>query len=113
MGISSRPQSQRNSNQSRGTDARAMRGTVAKNKDQLKSRRVENMAGKPAAQLDQYGSRHNDDNLKKEQRRAGAPRGTRGFRFIACLIGPGDLLRAHCLSAARFGGAGNLLLVAP
>jgi hypothetical protein len=81
MGISSRPQSQRSGNQSRGTDVRAMRGTNSKNKDTLKADRTNNMAGKPAAQKDQFGSRHNNDNITKEQRRAGTPNGPSDLAF--------------------------------
>jgi hypothetical protein len=69
----SQPQSQRNSNQSRGADARANRGNTAKNKDTLKSDRTSSMAANPAAQKDQFGSRHNADHVKKEQRRTGRP----------------------------------------
>ncbi len=65
------PQSQRNSNQSRGTDARAMRGTTAKNKDNLKSDRKARAAANPVAQQDQFGSRHNADNIKAEQVKKG------------------------------------------
>jgi hypothetical protein len=59
-----------------------MRGTSAKNKDRLKPDRQKNMAGKPAANQDQFGSRHHDDAVKKEQRRAGKPAsGHQDFAF--------------------------------
>jgi hypothetical protein len=80
MGMT-RPQSQRDSNQSRGTDARAKRGLRAKNKDRLKSDRQENMAGKPGANKDQYGSRHNRDEVTSQQAVFGKPRGKQDYGF--------------------------------
>jgi hypothetical protein len=59
-----------------------MRGTTAKNKDRLKPDRQKNMAGKPAANKDQFGSRHNEDAITKEQRRGGGPAiGRQDFAF--------------------------------
>jgi hypothetical protein len=78
MGMT-RPQSQRDSNQSRGTDARGIRGTRAKNKDRLKSDRQENMAGKPGANKDQFGSRHNRDEITSQQKTFGKPRGKQDY----------------------------------
>jgi hypothetical protein len=76
-----RPQSQRDSNQSRGIDARNTRGLRAKNKDRLKSDRQENMAGKPGANKDQYGSRHNRDEITSQQKVFGKPRGKQDYGF--------------------------------
>jgi hypothetical protein len=52
-----------------------MRGTTAKNKDHLKSDRKARAAANPAAQQDQFGSRHNEDNIKNEQRKKGRTSG--------------------------------------
>jgi hypothetical protein len=52
-----------------------MRGTTAKNKDNLKSDRKARAAANPVAQQDQFGSHHNEDNIKKEQRRKGRTSG--------------------------------------
>ncbi|MGN6369182.1 MAG: hypothetical protein ACTHN5_13055 [Phycisphaerae bacterium] len=76
-----RPQSQRDSNQRRGTDARATRGLRAKNKDHLKSDRQENMAGKPGAQKDRFGSGHNRDEVRAQQKKFGRPRGKQDLAF--------------------------------
>ncbi|HVX86991.1 MAG TPA: hypothetical protein VH253_19560 [Phycisphaerae bacterium] len=68
-------QSQRNSSRSRGADTRALRGATARNKDKLKHDHDARAAINPEAQQDQFGSRHNRDNIKAEQRRKGRPHG--------------------------------------
>ena len=75
MGMSSRPQSQRSSNQTRGTDARSQRGQQARSRNTLKSDRDNTMSTKPVAQRDQYGSRHNADDIKGNQKRRGRTAG--------------------------------------
>ena len=77
-----RSQSQRpTTKQASGTTPRAQRAVTAKNKDALKSDRQENMAGKPGAQKDQFGSHHNHDKLKTQQRVAGTPGGKSDLAF--------------------------------
>jgi hypothetical protein len=71
MGISSRPQSQRSPQQNRGTDARSQRGQQARVRNTLKSDRDNTMSTKPVAQRDQYGSRHNEDDVKGHQKQRG------------------------------------------
>jgi hypothetical protein len=71
MGMSSRPQSQRSGAQRRGADAQAMRGNQSRTRNTLKSDRDNTMSTKPVAQKDQYGSRHNEDDLKKHQKQRG------------------------------------------
>ena len=58
-----------------------MRGKVAKNKDELKSDRDGTMSKNPAVQQDQFGSRHNVDEAKKQQRRGGQPGGPQDLAF--------------------------------
>jgi len=72
---------QRNSANSRGTDALATRGRTARNRDQLKSDRDAMAAGNPAARLDQFGSRHNADDVKAAQRQHGGPGGRSDLQF--------------------------------
>jgi len=82
MGRSTRPQSQRSGSQKRGTDARATRGQTARVRDQLKSDRTDMPSAKPAAVLDQFGSRHNEDNVVQHQRQRGRPaRGGQNLAF--------------------------------
>jgi hypothetical protein len=71
MGMSSRPQSQRSPQQNRGTDTRSQRGQQARVRNTLKSDRDNTMMTKPVAQRDQYGSRHNEDDMKGNQKRRG------------------------------------------
>ena len=73
MGRSTRPQSQPSGNQQRGTDVRATRGQTARVRDQLKSDRDNTQSTKPAAVIDQFGSRHNEDDVKTHQRQRGRP----------------------------------------
>jgi hypothetical protein len=68
-------QSPRSSNEYRGADARALRGSTARNKDKLKHDHDARAAMNPEAQQDQFGSRHNRDDIKAEQRRKGRPHG--------------------------------------
>lgn len=66
---------------SRGTDARSKRGTRTKNKDELSSDRDNTMSVKPAANKDEFGSRHNQDMRKAEQYRMGREKGWQNSSF--------------------------------
>jgi hypothetical protein len=50
-------------------------------RDHLKSDRDAMAGGNPAAQRDQYGSRHNADDVKAAQRQHGRPRGRQDLAF--------------------------------
>lgn len=75
MGRSTRPQSQRSSQQTRGTDTRSQRGQQSRTRNTLKSDRDNTQSTKPTAKRDQYGSRHNEDDIKIHQRQRGRPTG--------------------------------------
>jgi hypothetical protein len=79
--MSSRPQSQRSSQQKRGTDARSQRGQQSRVRNTLKSDRDNTMSVKPAARRDQFGSRHHADDLKAHQRGKAAPGGKQDLSF--------------------------------
>jgi hypothetical protein len=70
---SRRPQPQRSSVQNRGTDAQGQRGQQVRSRNTLKSDRDNTQSTKPAATRDRYGSRHNEDDIKKHQRQLGRP----------------------------------------
>src|SRR5437867_1645156 len=70
MGNSTRPQSQRSGAQSRGTDVGAKRGGQGRSRNTLKSNK-DNLI----ARRDRYGSRHNEDDIKAQERRLGRPAG--------------------------------------
>jgi len=78
---SSRPQPQRDSNSSGGTDVRSRRGTTAKNKDKLKSDHDRTMSAKPAARKDEFGSDHNADHRVAAQVRKGREKGRANLEF--------------------------------
>lgn len=59
----------------------ARRGKNARVRDQLKSDTDETLGTKPAANLDQYGSRHNQDKVKRDQRRLEKPKGKQDLAF--------------------------------
>jgi len=81
MGLTSRPQSKSSAKSAAGSGGRAYHATAAKNKDKLKSDHDSTMSANPAAQQDQFGSRHNDDKAKLEQRRITKPRGASDLAF--------------------------------
>ena len=70
-----RSQSQRGSSQARGTDVRSQRGQQSRVRNTLKHDRDANMPANPAAQRDNFGSRHNADNVKSSQRARGRKKG--------------------------------------
>lgn len=78
---SKRPQPQRDSNSSGGTDVHAMRGTTARNKDKLKSDHDRTMSAKPAARKDEFGSDHNVDKRVEAQVRKGREQGRANLEF--------------------------------
>lgn len=65
----------------RSSDVQARRGKNARVRDQLKSDTDETVGTKPAAQQDQFGSRHNQDKVKRDQRRTEKPRGKQDVAF--------------------------------
>ncbi len=76
MNNTRKTQSQRREQTPKGAAARTTR---PQNKDHLKSDRTSMMAGNPAAQRDQFGTRHNKDAVGKTQKSrrntiAGEPR---------------------------------------
>jgi len=72
----SRPQSKRTPTPTRGNEAQNHRGKQAHTRSTLKSDRTSNMSGNPTAQRDEHGSRHNADNIKSQQKKAGRQPGS-------------------------------------
>jgi hypothetical protein len=76
----SRPQSSRNSNHAQGSKA-AQRNQPTHNKNNLKSDHTAALSANPAAQQDQFGSKHNHDKVAQQQRATGQPGGKSDLAF--------------------------------
>lgn len=73
--------SSKGSTKSQGRAAKAPSGHTGHNKNELKHDHDARAAANPAAQKDQFGSRHNADSLKKEQRKTTKPAGKSDLAF--------------------------------